>query len=148
MSVMRNSGAIDRSPMRLAQARIVTDDVEAAAAFYAAVLDVPVHLNEFYVEVPAGNAGSAGSATLGFSKARFTECGLTSVPQVILDFEVDDVDSEFQRLDGLEVEWVQLPTTQPWGNRSMTFRAPDGLLVNVFSRSNGAEHSTRKDYQQ
>jgi catechol 2,3-dioxygenase-like lactoylglutathione lyase family enzyme len=142
MSVMRNSGAIDRSPMRLAQARIVTDDVEAAAAFYAAVLDVPAHLNEFYVEVPAGNA------TLGFSKARFTECGLTSVPQVILDFEVDDVDSEFQRLDGLEVEWVQLPTTQPWGNRSMTFRAPDGLLVNVFSRSNGAEHSTRKDYQQ
>jgi catechol 2,3-dioxygenase-like lactoylglutathione lyase family enzyme len=128
MNDTQNNGAVRPPHMRLAQARIVTDDVEGAASFYASVLGVEVHLNEYYVEVPAGDA------TLGFSKARFTECGATAVPQVILDFQVDDVDSEFPRLDALEVEWVQLPTTQPWGNRSMTFRAPDGVLVNVFSR--------------
>ena len=114
--------------MRLTQARIVTDDVEGAAAFFASVLGARVVLNEFYVEVPAGDA------TVGFSKARFTECGTTEVPQVILDFEIDDVDAEFGRIDGLEVDWVQLPATQPWGTRSMTFRAPGGVLVNVFSR--------------
>jgi uncharacterized glyoxalase superfamily protein PhnB len=28
-----------------------------------------------------------------------------------------------------------MPTaTQPWGNRCMVFRDPDGTLVNVFSR--------------
>jgi catechol 2,3-dioxygenase-like lactoylglutathione lyase family enzyme len=134
VSDMRDNGAAGRPLMRLAQARIVTEDVEAAASFYAAVLGVRVHLNEYYVEVPAGHAN------VGFSKARFTECGLTAVPQVILDFEVDDVDSEFDRLDSLEVDWVQLPTTQPWGNRSMTFRAPEGVLVNVFSRpSDGSD---------
>jgi catechol 2,3-dioxygenase-like lactoylglutathione lyase family enzyme len=117
-----------RPVMRLAQARIVTDDVEGTAAFYAAVLGTRVCLNEYYVEIPAGET------TLGFSKSRFTECGSTPVPQVILDFEVDDVDEEFPRLDALEVDWVQLPTTQPWGNRSMTFKAPGGVLVNVFSR--------------
>jgi uncharacterized glyoxalase superfamily protein PhnB len=26
------------------------------------------------------------------------------------------------------------PTTQPWGDRAMTFRDPEGHLVNVLSR--------------
>ena len=128
MNDIRTTEEIHRPSMRLAQARVVTDDVEAAATFYASVLGVPVHLNEYYVEVPAGDV------TVGFSKARFTECGVTDVPKVILDFEVDDVDTEFGRLDALGVDWVQLPTTQPWGARSMTFGGPGGVLLNVFSR--------------
>lgn len=128
MRDMRDEVAARSPVMRLAQARIVTEDVERSASFYASVLGVSVCLNEYYVELPAGDA------TLGFSKARFTECGVIQVPQVILDFEVDDVDEEFARLDALGVDWVQLPVTQPWGNRSMTFAAPEGVLVNVFSR--------------
>ena len=128
MREMPGNRRIGGRSMRLAQARIVTDDVERAATFYASILGVQIFLNEYYVEVPAGDV------TLGFCKARFTECGPTDVPQVILDFEVDDVDLEFGRLDALGVDWVQLPTTQPWGNRSMTFRGPEGVLLNVFSR--------------
>jgi hypothetical protein len=30
------------------------------------------------------------------------------------------------------------PRTQPWGNRSMIFRDPEGNLVNVFSRGQPA----------
>jgi uncharacterized glyoxalase superfamily protein PhnB len=26
------------------------------------------------------------------------------------------------------------PASQPWGNRSMIFRDPEGNLINVFSR--------------
>ena len=52
----------------------------------------------------------------------------------MLDFEVSDVDAEYQRVAALGVEWVMPPTTQPWGNRSMIFKDPDGNLVNVFSR--------------
>ena len=128
MNDIRSRGEIQGPSMRLAQARIVTDDVGGSASFYASALGVGVHLNEYYVEVPAGDV------TLGFSKARFTECGVTDVPKVILDFEVDDVDREFGRLDALGVDWVQLPTTQPWGARSMTFGGPGGVLLNVFSR--------------
>ena len=128
MREMRDQVESGSPSMRLVQARIVTDDVERAASFYASVLGATVCLNEYYVELPAGDA------TLGFSKARFTECGATRVSQVILDFEVDDVDEEFSRLDALGVDWVQLPMTQPWGNRSMTLAAPEGVLVNVFSR--------------
>jgi len=29
---------------------------------------------------------------------------------------------------------VKPPTTQPWGNRSIYFRDPDGNLINFYSR--------------
>lgn len=123
--------------MRLLQARLVTDDVERLAAFYADLLQTQATLNPYYVEIPAGPAG------IGFSRHRFTQyqssaacptcakgpaCGET-----ILDFLVDDVDAHHPRVDRLGVAWVLPPTTQPWGNRAMTFRDPDGHLVNLFS---------------
>jgi predicted enzyme related to lactoylglutathione lyase len=128
--------------MKLVQSRIVTDDVEGLAGFYARLLGVPVALNEYYVEI------EAGPASVGFSKRRFTEyreddgapaAGREQPGQdeIILDFLVDDVDAEYPRVAALGVEWVMPPTTQPWGNRSMIFRDPAGNLVNVFSREDG-----------
>ena len=124
--------------MELVQSRIVTDDVERLAAFYAGLIGVPVALNDYYVEI------QAGPASVGFSRRRFTEyadetrpaagAGWSRPAEVILDFLVDDVDAEYPRVDALGVGWVLPPTTQPWGNRSMIFRDPAGNLVNVFSR--------------
>ena len=52
---------------------------------------------------------------------------------IIIEFRVDDVDSEYKRLKPLVSDWVQKPTTMPWGNRSILFRDPDGNLVNFFT---------------
>jgi predicted enzyme related to lactoylglutathione lyase len=128
--------------MELVQCRMVTDDVEGLAGFYARLLDVPAALNEYYVEI------QAGSASVGFSRRRFTECreadgtpapspsgpGPVRRDGIILDFLVGDVDAEYPRIAALGVDWVMPPTTQPWGNRSMMFRDPAGNLVNVLSR--------------
>jgi predicted enzyme related to lactoylglutathione lyase len=115
--------------MKLVQSRIVTDDVEGLAGFYARLLGMPAALNEYYVEI------EAGPASIGFSRRRFTEYQEQDCPgEIILDFLVDDVDAEYPRIAALGVEWVLPPTTQPWGNRSMIFRDPAGHLVNVFSR--------------
>ena len=121
--------------MELVQSRIVTDDVEGLAAFYAELLGVPAALNEYYVEI------AAGPASVGFCRRRFTEYREAGCPAarqgrdgIILDFLVDDVDAEYPRIAALGVDWVMPPTTQPWGNRSMVFRDPAGNLVNVFSR--------------
>jgi uncharacterized glyoxalase superfamily protein PhnB len=127
--------------MKLVQSRIVTDNVERLAAFYARLLGAQVALNEYYVEVPAG------PASVGVSRRRFTEyhrnCAAQPTgaqdlrPEVILDFLVGDVDAEYARIRTLEVEWILPPTTQPWGNRNMIFRDPEGNQVNVFSRPEG-----------
>ena len=120
--------ASGKQPLRFVQTRIVTDRVEQTAAFYASLLQAPVALNAYYVEVPAG------AASIGFSEPRFTECPTCSTPQVILDFETGDLDAEFTRLDGLGVDWALPPTRQPWGSRSMMLRSPGDVLINVFSR--------------
>jgi predicted enzyme related to lactoylglutathione lyase len=128
--------------VELVQSRIVTDHVEQLAAFYARLIGVPVTLNDYYVEV------NAGAMSVGFSKRRYTEYHRNQAggaaggaaadrqdgPEVILDFLVDDVDAEYSRIKALGVEWVLPPTTQPWGNRNMIFRDPEGNLINVFSR--------------
>ena len=120
--------------MDLTKTRIVTDDVSGLALFYAALIGVDVVLNDYYVEVPTPTAAVA------FSRRRYTEpdsfgaYGIsTPTHSVILDFQVDDVDEHFDRVDQLGVEWVLLPTTQPWGNRSMMFRDPEGNVINMFS---------------
>ena len=131
--------------MDLAQCRMVTDDVEGLAGFYARLLGVPTALNEYYVEI------QAGPASVGFSRRRFTEHREADSPPapspsatgpvrrdaIILDFLVGDVDAEYPRIAALGVDLVMPPTTQPWGNRSMIFRDPAGNLVNVFSRPDG-----------
>jgi predicted enzyme related to lactoylglutathione lyase len=123
--------------MELVQSRIVTDDVEGLAGFYARLLGVPTALNEYYVEI------QAGPASVGFCRRRFTEYREAECPagagrqrrdEIVLDFLVDDVDAEYPRIVALGVEWVMRPATQPWGNRSMVFRDPAGNLVNVFCR--------------
>jgi predicted enzyme related to lactoylglutathione lyase len=132
--------------MRLVQSRIVTDDVEGLAGFYADLLGTQVALNEYYVEI------QAGEASVGFSKPRFAEYpgdgagqrgegrfGAPRRDEIILDFLVDDVDAEYPRIAALGVDWVTPPTTQPWGCRSMTFRDPAGHLVNVYSRWSAGE---------
>ena len=123
--------------MELAQCRLVTDDVEGLAGFYARLLAMPAALNEYYVEI------QAGASSVGFSRRRFTEhrqaCGPPAPgpgrrDDIILDFLVGDVDAEYGRIAALGIDWVLPPTTQPWGNRSMMFRDPAGNLVNVFCR--------------
>ena len=52
---------------------------------------------------------------------------------VIIEFLVDDVDGVHQNLAGFVGDFVQEPTTMPWGNRSLLFRDPDGNLVNFFT---------------
>jgi uncharacterized glyoxalase superfamily protein PhnB len=122
--------------MELVRSRIVTDDVQPLAAFYARLARAAVVLNDYYVEV------LTGAMSVGFSRRRFTQYRedqtirpgrLQHRAEIILDFQACDVDAEYQRIASLGADWVMPPTTQPWGNRSMIFKDPEGNLVNVFS---------------
>jgi predicted enzyme related to lactoylglutathione lyase len=131
--------------LELAQVRFVSATIEPIAAFYAALLDTSVPLNEHYLEMPAG------PASIGFSRAGFTEdrgphavrlTGLAAREgEIILDFTAADVDAEYSRIDALGATWVMPPTTQPWGRRSMLFRDPQGHLINVSSPTTTEFHA-------
>jgi predicted enzyme related to lactoylglutathione lyase len=119
--------------MKLAHARIVTDDVPSLVQFYKQLTRMTPVGDDRYAEF------HGPQLTLAISSQRMIDhhsAGATtpeSNRSVILDFEVADVDVERARLQGLVGEFVLEPTTQPWGNRSMLFRDPDGNLINFFS---------------
>ena|SRR5215472_1088916 len=120
--------------MKLAHARIVTRDVPALVKFYREITGIsPAVLNEIYAEF------ETSGTTLAISSQRAMDlhgAGATTPAtnrSTILDFEVEDVDRERARLGGIVGEFVLEPTNQPWGNRSMLFRDPDGNLINFFA---------------
>ncbi|GAA4804048.1 VOC family protein [Actinomycetospora chlora] len=133
--------------MKLSSVRVATDDVATLAAFYARITGTtPVGASDYTELATSGAtlalcsrealvAASPGAAGSGRVAAAPTDSS------VILEFEVDDLDAVREHLrDGGGVrEWVQEPTDQPWGNRSMLLRDPDGNLVNVFTPIAGAD---------
>jgi uncharacterized glyoxalase superfamily protein PhnB len=126
--------------MKLAYARLVTMNVQALAGFYEQILGVAPIGSEDYAEL------RTEGSTLAISSKRSVDLFNAGAAEpeanrsVILDFQVSNVDKERARLAELVGRFVLEPTDQPWGNRSMLFRDPDGNLINFFapiSRSRG-----------
>ncbi|CAN5205866.1 VOC family protein [soil metagenome] len=121
--------------MNFASIRIITDNVDELAAFYELVTGtVAVRPAPVFAEFrsPTGTLAIASTATVGMLGERAPRPKANQ--SVILEFLVDDVDSEFARLRDALDNIILEPTTMPWGNRSTIFSDPDGHLLNLFSR--------------
>lgn len=119
--------------MKLASTRIVTQDVPALARFYESLTGVAPMGNEDFVEIRTLGSVLAICSERSVVKDNASAAVAGENRSMILEFEVEDVDAEQTRLKPLVGEWVLEPTTQPWGNRSMLFRDPDGNLINVYT---------------
>jgi catechol 2,3-dioxygenase-like lactoylglutathione lyase family enzyme len=114
---------------------VITGNVARLRDFYAQVLQIaPATDRAEYAEFAFN-----GSALSFYDADSFQEHAKdAALPErnrsVMIEFRVDDVDAEYDRLLQLQIEWVKPPSTQPWGNRSIYFRDPDGNLVNIYSR--------------
>lgn len=56
---------------------------------------------------------------------------------VIVGFNVEDVDAEYERLLSFGTMMLNEPTTHPWGARSFQFKDPDGNILNFRSFPKG-----------
>jgi catechol 2,3-dioxygenase-like lactoylglutathione lyase family enzyme len=112
---------------------LVTRDVLRIRRFYAAILQVEAEGDDTFTRL----------STQGAALSIFTEEGMERMApgsmqdsgygRYTLEFEVEDVDREFERLKTLDVIFVKPPTTQTWGRRSVWFRDPDGNIINFFA---------------
>ena len=119
---------------KLASVRIITDDLDRLVAFYETVTGITAErpappFAELVSTVATLAIGHSQTVDL-FGKGSARAAANHSV---IIDWQVDDVDAEYARLKRLVSDWVQEPTTMPWGNRSMLLRDPDGNLVNLYA---------------
>jgi catechol 2,3-dioxygenase-like lactoylglutathione lyase family enzyme len=114
--------------------RIITEDVQRLTGFYEQATGQQASWgNENFAEIAtaAGTLAIASTRTVpvfapGAARAADNH-------SIIIEFLVDDVDAVHQQLTGFVEEFVNQPTTMPWGNRSFLFRDPDGNLVNFFT---------------
>jgi uncharacterized glyoxalase superfamily protein PhnB len=119
--------------MKLTLVTIVTVNLEQLRTFYHEVLQIePQTYRGNYVEF----ALEAGTLALW----RQSECEAFGIAllrgaanqSILIELEVEDVEREYARLKGLQLEWVQELTTQPWGHRAFYIRDPDGNVLNFF----------------
>lgn len=122
--------------MNLVSTRIITDDINRFVSFYEKVTQMKISLyTSDFAEL------NTKTSTLAIGSMRTLQFfGGQEVAQPaqnrssIIEFLVDDVDHEYERLkEFLKPYLVQAPTTMPWGNRSLLFRDPDNNLVNLFT---------------
>ena len=131
--------------MEFVSIRIITDDVARLAGFYERATGVQAtwsneiwsavdeYLCEHFAEL------TIGSATLAIASTRTVPLFAPGAARpadnstVIIEFLVGDVDGVHKNLAGFVEDFVNEPTTMPWGNRSLLFRDPDGNLVNFFT---------------
>lgn len=119
--------------MKLASTRLIVSDLKAVVSFYETVTGISaVWLAPVFAEIVTPSAALAigGVQTVPLFSEGSAEPAANRT--AILEFMVDDVDAEYERLKPL-VEVVQEPKTMPWGNRAAQFRDPEGTLVSLFT---------------
>jgi uncharacterized glyoxalase superfamily protein PhnB len=121
--------------MSLKQTRLITTDVAKLTRFYESVSQAKAEVlssgyAQFHNEPCKGLAIVELASTQAYGDG-VAEAGANR--SVILDFEVDNVDAEYERLQESVSDWVMPPKVMPWGARAIVFRDPDGNLVNLYS---------------
>ncbi|MGV9555451.1 VOC family protein [Streptomyces sp. NPDC003522] len=120
--------------MDLVSIRVITGDVARLVDFYEKATGVPAAwATEDFAELRTPNATLAIAGTRTVPLFAPGSARPADNHSVIIEFLVDDVDRVHGNLSGFVADFVNEPTTMPWGNRSLLFRDPDGNLVNFFT---------------
>lgn len=117
--------------MKFTDICFITNDVLRLSAFYEAVFGGKAEGDEFHSGLTLDGIGFTFDHVVPLQEsAAFRYVSAGGGNNVIVCFNVDDVDAEYQRLLPLGAEMLNEPTTHPWGARSFQFRDPDGNVLN------------------
>jgi catechol 2,3-dioxygenase-like lactoylglutathione lyase family enzyme len=102
--------------------------------FYTAVLRAEAEGDDTFTEIVTQGAALSifteeGTEHMAPGSMQHSGCG-----RYTLEFEVEDVDAQYERLKAMNIIFVKTPTTQTWGRRSVWFRDPEGNIINFFAK--------------
>ncbi|MEV6067611.1 VOC family protein [Nocardia sp. NPDC052001] len=120
--------------MNLVSIRLITDNIHQLVTFYEHLTGIePTWSTPDFAEL------TTPSATLAIGSTRTVPLFAPGSARpadnhtAIIEFHVPDVDATYARLRATVTDFVNEPTTMPWGNRSLLLRDPDGNLINLFT---------------
>lgn len=108
---------------------LITKDVPTLASFYSRVLGVEAEGSDAHMELKTKGAGIAIFSVEGMESMAPGSMKNVGHGSIAVMLKVKDVDAEYERLKELNVDFVKIPETHPWGSRSFWFRDPDGNIV-------------------
>jgi len=118
----------------LVSLRIITADINRLVTFFEQATGTTAKwATEDFAEIKSKSFTLAigSTRTLAFFGGEIAQPATNR--SIIIEFLVENVDEDYERIKGLTNDIVQEPTTMPWGNRSLLFRDPDGNLINFFT---------------
>ena len=122
--------------MQFTDVCLITNDVLKLRAFYEAVFGGVAEGNGIHSSLTAGGVTFVFDYVDPLQESEaFHYVAAGGANNVIVGFNVDDVDAEYQRLLGIGAEMLSQPTTHPWGARSFQFKDPDGNVLNFRTRA-------------
>ena len=120
--------------MNIVSLRIITANIKTLVLFFEKATGIKAKwsTDDFAEIVTSSFTLAIGSTrTLAFFGDGVAQPATNK--SVIIEFLVENVDAEYERIKDLTDDIVQKPTTMPWGNRSLLFRDTDGNLINFFT---------------
>ncbi|MND12732.1 Glyoxalase-like domain protein [compost metagenome] len=119
--------------MKFVSVRLIAQNIKDVVQFYELVTRSKADwLAPVFAEIvtPVAVIAIGSVETVALFKEGSAQPALNR--SVILEFRVEDVDAEFNRLKE-HIEVVHPPKDLPWGNRTAQFRDPEGTLISLHT---------------
>ncbi|WP_343717098.1 VOC family protein [Inquilinus sp.] len=112
---------------------IMTAEVAATAAFYIRHFGFrPLFETDWYVHLQSVEDERVNLAILDASHATIPAVGRGRVSGLLLNFEVEDVDAEYERLKAAGLPILLDLRDEKFGQRHFITRDPNGVLIDVI----------------
>ena len=112
---------------------IMTSEVAATADFYKTNFRFECQFeSDWYVHLQSKEDRKVNLAILQADHQTVPQCARGRVSGLILNFEVDDVDCEYERARSRRLPIVQELRDEPFGQRHFITTDPNGVLIDVI----------------
>ena len=112
---------------------ILTGDVAGTARFYTDNFRFsPAFQSDWYVHLQSSEDESVNIAVLQGDHETVPEVARGKVSGLIINFEVEDVDREFERAEANGLTILLALRDEPFGQRHFIIRDPNGILIDVI----------------
>lgn len=112
---------------------IQTKDVQATKAFYVDNFRFKVSFDaDWYCHLQSSEDPKVNIAILKGDHETIPTEGRGSTASLILNFEVEDVDAEFERIKRAGLPLLKPLTDEAFGQRHFITRDPNGVLIDVI----------------
>jgi uncharacterized glyoxalase superfamily protein PhnB len=112
---------------------LLTEDVPAIAAFYVRHFRFrPLFESDWYVHLQSSEDAGVNLAILDGQHETIPQVGRGKTSSIILNFEVDDPDAEYERAKEAGLPILLTLRDEDWGQRHFITADPNGVLIDII----------------